>query len=255
MVWLLIDLQDNRCSDMEITTKETIVTNNLVVHVDANNRNSYSGSGTTWTDLSGNGNNGTLNTTAIGYNKESLIFDAGEYVTFPQYNFGNEFTLYCFIKPSNLSSIRTLFANSGPGSNANGIRIFINFEDANTRTLHIELGNGSSGLLISTGAVVTYDTWQQVAFTLNKNTSKGIIYHNGIKVKEDTLSFTNYNSNAIFNFGIMAGAYFYGGALANYLLYNKELTSSEILQNYDNQKGRFFGQSNMTLSGISITQS
>lgn len=239
---------------MEIATKETIVTNNLVVHVDANNRNSYSGSGTTWTDLSGNGRNGTLNTTAIGYNKESLIFDPGEYVNFSQYDFGNEFTLNCFIKPSNLSSIRGLFANSGAGSNTNGIRLFINYELANTRTLHIELGNGSSGLLISTGAVITYDTWQHIAFTLNKNTSKGIIYHNGIKVKEDTLSFTNYKTNAEFEFGTIDG-YYYGGALANYLLYNRALTESEIQQNYDNQKGRFFGQSNMTLSGISITQS
>ena len=37
-----------------------IVTNNLVLHLDAGNSSSYSGSGTTWTDLSGQSNNGTL---------------------------------------------------------------------------------------------------------------------------------------------------------------------------------------------------
>lgn len=254
---LLIDLQDNRCSDMEITTKETIVTNNLVVHVDADNRDSYPGSGTTWADLSGNGRNGTLTSTAIDYNKQSLIFNGGnEFVTFSQYDFGNEFTLNCFIKPSNISNIRALFSNSSTGVATNGVRIFINLENQSSRTLHMEIGNGSSGLYVSTGAIITYDTWQHVAFTLNKNTSKGIIYHNGIKVTESTLSFTNYNTNAVFRFGAIGnGGYVYVGALANYLLYNRALTESEIKQNYDNQKGRFFGQSNMTLSGISITQS
>jgi hypothetical protein len=37
-----------------------IITNGLVLNLDAGNPASYSGSGTTWTDLSGNGNNGTL---------------------------------------------------------------------------------------------------------------------------------------------------------------------------------------------------
>lgn len=36
------------------------VTDSLVLYLDANNTESYPGSGTTWTDLSGNGNNGAL---------------------------------------------------------------------------------------------------------------------------------------------------------------------------------------------------
>ena len=38
-----------------------VVTNGLVLHVDANDGNSYSGNGNTWTDLTGNGNNIILN--------------------------------------------------------------------------------------------------------------------------------------------------------------------------------------------------
>ncbi len=37
-----------------------LVTTNLIVHLDASNASSYPGSGTTWTDLTGTGNNGTL---------------------------------------------------------------------------------------------------------------------------------------------------------------------------------------------------
>ena len=60
------------------STTEPIVTDGLVLRLDAGNRNSYPGSGTTWTDLSGNGNNGTLSATSIGYNSAnggSLVFD------------------------------------------------------------------------------------------------------------------------------------------------------------------------------------
>jgi hypothetical protein len=41
-----------------------IVTEGLVTHLDASNSSSYSGSGTTWFDLSGNGNNATQTTSS-----------------------------------------------------------------------------------------------------------------------------------------------------------------------------------------------
>ena len=54
---------------MSIKGGPDIVTENLVLHLDAADKNSYSGSGNTWTDLSGNGNNGTIvrsSTTPLG---------------------------------------------------------------------------------------------------------------------------------------------------------------------------------------------
>lgn len=54
-----------------------IVTNGLVLHLDAGDTASYPVTGTTWTDLSGNGNNGTL-VNGVGYNSAnggSLVFD------------------------------------------------------------------------------------------------------------------------------------------------------------------------------------
>ena len=61
-----------------------IVTDGLVLCLDAANPKSYPGSGTTWTDLSGNGNNGTL-VNGVGYNSDnggSLSFDGvNDYVS------------------------------------------------------------------------------------------------------------------------------------------------------------------------------
>ena len=54
-----------------------IVTSGLVLALDAADRNSYPGSGTTWTDLSGNANNGTLTNgpTFNSANGGSIVFD------------------------------------------------------------------------------------------------------------------------------------------------------------------------------------
>jgi len=54
-----------------------IVTDSLVLCLDAANPRSYPGSGTTWYDLSGNGHNGTL-VNGVGFNsgeRGSMIFD------------------------------------------------------------------------------------------------------------------------------------------------------------------------------------
>jgi hypothetical protein len=62
---------------MSSSSGPDIITNGLVLSLDAANRFSYPGSGTTWTDRSGNGNNGTLvsSPTFSGGNGGSLGFN------------------------------------------------------------------------------------------------------------------------------------------------------------------------------------
>jgi hypothetical protein len=62
---------------MGLSHSPSIITQNLVLCLDAGNPKSYPGSGTAWTDLSGNGNTGTL-VNGVGYNSGnlgSLVFD------------------------------------------------------------------------------------------------------------------------------------------------------------------------------------
>ena len=62
---------------MSVSNNPSIISNGLVLALDAADKNSYPGSGTAWTDLSGNGNNGTLingptfNTGSLG----NIVFD------------------------------------------------------------------------------------------------------------------------------------------------------------------------------------
>ena len=52
------------------TFSNSIVTDGLILHLDAGNKNSYPGSGATWTDISGNGYNATLNN-SVGFTSTS----------------------------------------------------------------------------------------------------------------------------------------------------------------------------------------
>ena len=62
---------------MGLAHSPSLVMNGLVLALDAANPKSYPGSGTTWTDLSGRGNTGTLTNgpTYSSANGGSLVFD------------------------------------------------------------------------------------------------------------------------------------------------------------------------------------
>jgi hypothetical protein len=219
---------------------------NLVLALDAANPSSYPGSGTTWTDLSGNNNHGTLTNgpTFSSANGGSIVFDGvDDFVSFSSINLGNELTVSCFVRPQTTSTIQTIFGNSAAGTNINGIRLFFNTYLSNSRVIVIEVGNGTSGDNTSTSAKVIYDTWQNITFVLNKTTTSLKIYYNGILEVQKNSTVNNYNTNAAFRLGTLIDAapqnYILKGNVALYNVYNRELSSAEILQNYNGTKSRF----------------
>jgi len=76
-----------------ISNANSIITSGLVLNLDASNSASYSGTGTTWTDLSGSGNNGTIisGTTYSNINGGTMVF-SGALNNRVQTNFAPTFT-------------------------------------------------------------------------------------------------------------------------------------------------------------------
>ncbi len=230
---------------MSYNTGAKVVTDGLVLCLDAGNTKSYPGSGTTWTDISRTGNNGTLTNspTFSSENGGSIVFDGtDDYINFSQYNFGNEMTISCFFRPSLTTNIQTIFANSFAPATPAGVKFYFNNYLSDTRAMIIEVGNGSAGspYVVSANSLVVYDTWQHAACTLSKTTGIGKIYYNGNFAVSNALGVTNYDTNRAFRIGRFTDNQFpFKGRISHYCIYNRVLSDEEIRQNYNATKKRF----------------
>lgn len=222
-----------------------IVTDGLVLALDAASPRSYPGSGTTWYDLSGNGLNGTLVNT-VTYNSDfngTFLFDGvNERVNVAAssliQNLTTNFTFQAFVrfntsggqygiftKGSNFTDGWTVYVRQGPQFS------FIGYNDANV----------SSGLLAATpsGGIST-NTWYQITYTYDNSTVRS--YINGIQSNTSSYSetFNSTGTSPLIGHGPNIGTpKYWPGNISNVTLYNRALTPSEVLQNYNALKSRF----------------
>ena len=218
---------------MGISYNPRIVTDGLVLALDAGNTKSYPGSGTTWTDLSGRGNTGTL-TNGPTYNSAnggSIVFDGvDDYVELNTNNIitgTNPFTFEAFYRITNTSVNAEIFGNYGPGYTSNTIWI-----------------SGRYGVYIN-GSVPYFQGYPlglgtyHMAFT---RTSAGActLYKNGV-VDGTATSTTSISSSQNFRIGSDVNQIIeqLGGNLYNLKVYNRALTAAEVSQNFNATRSRF----------------
>jgi len=210
------------------------ITDNLVLYLDAANNKSYVSGSTTWVDLTGNGNNGTLingptfNTGSGG----SIVFDGtNDYVNcgLSQNVNSNTFT-YCFwASPPEIAG--TLLGNS---KDAGGAQIYLDLTSISlVKQDSFVMGNFST----STAKL----NWNYYCISyLSPNIS---FYLNGILTSYTTYSttFDFTSSNRLIGGRFSGGSIYqpYRGKVAIVHLYNRVLSATEILQNYNALKGRF----------------
>jgi hypothetical protein len=209
-----------------------IVRNGLVLHLDAAKRDSYPKTGTVWTDLSGGGNNGTL-TNGPAYNTSnggSIVFDGNDDYISRGNLIGNTttFSVCHWINLSINQTTRTIFSNYTGNGWVTGI------SDATTNVIKFYLGGGT---LYATYPLVI-NTWYYVCVTYNNGNPT--IYINGVlnNTAVATISFGGIASNN--DIGRLGdGRQYFNGKISNVQVYNRALSASEILQNYNALKGRY----------------
>ena len=211
------------------------VTDGLLLSFDAANTKSYPKSGTTWTDLSGNSNNGTLTNgpTFSGANGGSIVYDgADDTVTCNLVTSdANNVTMEAWFKATTLPGDRGLILNGNGGSNGYGLQ-FGACGTAGT-TLYVFFG-GLNCNVVSYGTLVT-NTWYQAVYT--RTTSPGIsniLYINGISRSTNTSSNPNAPAGST-----LIGHSAFNGNIAIARIYNRALSVTEVLQNFNVTKNRF----------------
>jgi hypothetical protein len=228
---------------MSFNNGPTIVTNGLVLALDAGDRNSYPGSGTTWRDLSGNNNNGTLTNgpTFNSANLGSIVFDGvDDYVTrTASINTGQNFTFNSWFRTTNTGR-RALFANSYPYSSNQGWYFFIQANNS----VSFSIGNDQA-VAVSNINLISTNVWYNISAAVTNGGSDIKIYLNGILQTNNTSIFTSIPiSYSTTNYKIGALLYpgfndYFGGNISSVQIYNRTLSPTEILQNYTAMKTRF----------------
>ncbi len=223
------------------------VTNGLVLALDAANPKSYPGSGTTWTDLSGNGNNGTL-VNGVGYNSGnlgSLVFDGvNDRVDISPNNFNlSQFSVNMWFKTNNITTdYLRLIHKADTTSSTKGFVIASSQTDG--KLVFVYQPNYTTGEVLKRSTnLITTSTWYNITMTYN-STSGIKIYFNGAEDAGETstppdVGWTS-NTGNLFSVGSRAGGtQQYNGNIAQASIYNRALTAQEIQQNFNATRSRF----------------
>jgi len=212
-----------------------IITDGLVFAVDAADANSYPGSGTTWKDWSGNGNDGTLvnGPTFDSGNGGSIVFDGtNDYGLLPN-------TDILTVGTQNFSFISWIYPLSWPLNTWSPIYvtervggIWIGQDNANRFILRAY----SVTNFIQTPVLPPTNSWTQITITRTGTTAS--LYYNAIHQLTATANHDFLPENTYI--GNDGGASYFNGHISNIFLHKeKALTPSEISQNYNALKSRF----------------
>jgi hypothetical protein len=227
---------------MGLSHSPNIVTDGLVLCLDAANPRSYPGSGNSWLDLSGNGNNGTLTNgpTYSSANGGSLVFDgSNDFVELAGTNLSlNQMTISSWNYSSNFNQNGFMFEKTTNGSVNTQYSLFYN---SSNDICYRTYGLSTTDLTVNTStAGVVNNQWNNVVATFD-GTNKRIYVNGVLRATSATLSGTvTQNTTGAAFIGIYGGGgYPFNGRIANTQIYNRALTPQEIRKNYLATKSRF----------------
>jgi hypothetical protein len=225
--------------------QQDIVKDGLVLWLDANDKTSYSGTGTAWTNLTGNSNNNAVlvnGPTFTGNNGGAVVFDGtNDYAYIPATNnlsFNSSSFTYSltFSIPNWTFSTERIVMEYG-SAGYNGYYQLTFYPNATTfRTLGI---NGYNTWFDSTVNFAN-DQNYNVVLTYNLAASLASLYVNSVLINSATRTGTSgATPQILYIYSRGGGTIFQKGNLYSILAYNKALSAQEVLQNYNTNKNRF----------------
>lgn len=233
-----------------------IVTDNLILNLDAGNNSSYSGSGTTWTDLTPNGNNATLTNgpTYSATNAGNIVFDrVDDYAVLPFTTILYDCTFNFWFKATSTASYQYLLSLGNTSNSTYSLHFDMNDPDlgitGQTMWVYWNSGGTPYSVLSRSGTYGDFQdsTWRNYCFVRN-NSDASVTRHyvNGV---ERTSGVTRAGSQTT-QFGNGAGYYiklatfhtnanFWAGGIAIVQIYTRALSAAEIYQNFNAYRSRF----------------
>ena len=222
--------------------KSGALSNGLVLNLDAGNVASYPGNGTTWTDLSGNGNSATINGAvydaanggAMRFDGVDDYADAGNKASL---NMTSEVTIGAWIKQSTVGASYqgVVGKNSSYWDLENGYGI----RQTNAAgTLQVWEGYGVRAENNSLSVSCAMNEWCYVALTYKSGVG-GKVWKNGssVGVLPNKNNIVLATSN--FRIGQIESSAYFSGYVSAVHVYNRALSDTEVQQNFNSSCGRY----------------
>jgi hypothetical protein len=240
-----------------------IITDDLLIHFEANDATSYSGSGSTWTNIGTGGT--TYNATLLGPTLPTFVTNG----SIKSFQFsrnlitsGSPYTNYNymrFLRPSAISDSFTYCAwikttDVGYGLNHYQLMFIVSTEtgglnndfgfgiDSNGKLAYGDGSSSNADITISSTQSVNTGNWTFVAVTRNKSNGQVKLYINGILDKTATCNVGNTLSTATY---VLIGSetdfpgYTFGGNIGAILGNMSVLSDADILNNFNAQRATY----------------
>jgi hypothetical protein len=219
---------------MGLNHSPSLVTSGLVLALDAANQKSYPGSGTTWNDLSGLGNTGTLGSQTYNSANGTLTFTGTQRVDTTTTFTIIEGTFLAWIKRNGTQTDYTgiLFSRAGAATG-------MDFTTSQNLGYHWNDTFSTYGWI--SGLIIPDSTWCMVAITVNSTTGTAYLCQSsGITTAVNAVS---HSLVSVFKLTVgqdtASSLRCFIGDIGPVMFYNRALTSNEITQNFNAQRGRF----------------
>ena len=234
---------------MALSHNPSLVTEGLIIYLDANNTSSYAGTGTTWYDLSGNSRHASLISSpsyeGFGTGKYLSFDGSTNYATIPYTITDNSFTvsLWYYSKVFSSNSLSDAIISNYQVSIA-GFDLRL---DTPT-TLQLDIRVGSSYPNLSFGTIAN-NTWYHLSFNYDGATVKAFVNGNLVSSSNAVGTRTNGSQICIGTSFVDTGRKATCG-IPQVMIYNRALSDSEILQNYNATKKRYLPEENIVRDGL-----
>jgi hypothetical protein len=220
---------------MAVNTRNSIVTNGLVLALDAGNTKSYTSGSATWRDISGNNTNGSLinGPTFDSNNGGTIVFDGvDDYISIgniPSLNFTTPFSIGCWFRANTTQPS----IDSALIGNINGVYTgYMLWYNNNTVDFYF-----NNAIRANSTTTILPNVWYHVMGVWTGTEAQ--IYLNGSLNVSTVYSTPPSNGSPLFTIGQYQGGRNFAGSINVCVTYNRALSQQEITQNYNAGKTRF----------------
>ena len=228
-----------------------IVQSGLVLNLDAGVSTSYPGTGTTWTDLKGSGNNGILTNSPTFSNSNGgiLTFDGtDDYVEVPFETILTDCSFEVVFKATSTRSYQYMLSLANIDTNNFSVYFDMNDPDgsgfAQTMWAYWNSGGVPYSGVPKSGTFGDWNdsTWRHYVFTRDSTTNhymNGGLITNTVRSGDQTTQFGNGSGYKLKIATYRTNILHFPGNVPIVRVYNRTLSQAEIRQNFNALRGRF----------------